>query len=148
LGCDAPFELGLTPPCLISRDDFNNTLKELRAQNIQEKTTLIDKYLSKAKPLDWYYKKGSLPYSERALGLSHLNDSLMLHPLVWAINQTGMDLSIALSTIWDEQSPEVAPVEYLPIVSLDSYFHTPRKQSTEYLSKLILSAFEKLSYET
>jgi hypothetical protein len=144
----APFN-GVTMPCEIARDSFENLLKEKRAHNLMEKTALIDKYLSKAKPLDWYYKQGSIPYSERALGLgSYESNNLMLHPLVWAINQTGLDLSIALSTIWDEQSPDVAPVEYLPIVSSKSYFHKPHKRSTELLAGLIVDVFTELSNET
>lgn len=147
-GCEAPFE-GLTPPCLIERSTFNKKLLEKRSQNLMEKTALIDKYLSKVKPLDEYYKQSSVPCSVRALGLSdYESNNLKLHPLVWAINQTGLDLSIALSAIWDEPSPDAAPVEYLPIVSSRSYFHTPRKQSKEFLSKLILDVYSELSNET
>jgi hypothetical protein len=148
--CDAPFEIqGVTPPCLILREEFNEKLKTKRIQNLMEKTTLIDSMLGRNKTLSEYYLKRSLPYNARALGLENLNiDGLELHPLVWAINQTGLDLSIALSTIWDEQCPDVSPVEYLPIVSLKSYFETPRKGSNEYLSKLILSVFNELGDET
>jgi hypothetical protein len=138
-GADGDFE--------ISRDAFNLKLKEKRAQNLMEKTALIDKYLLAAKPLDEYFNKSSLPCSRMALGLENLNDSLMLHPLVWAINQTGLDLSIALSSIWDDESPDVAPVEYLPIVSSESYF-TSRKSANEFLSKVILDVYTELSNET
>jgi hypothetical protein len=113
-----------------------------------EKTALIDRYLLGAKPLDIYYNKSSLPYSERALGLGdYESNNLRLHPIVWAINQTGLDLSIALSTIWDEQDPDVAPVEYLPMVSSESYFHTPRKAGTEYVSSLLIEIFNEMSDE-
>lgn len=143
--CEAPFDW-VTLPLVIDRETFNQKLKELRSQKLMEKTTLIDKYLMAAKPIDTYYKKSSLPYSERALGLgSYESNNLRLHPLVWAINQTGLDLSIALSTIWDEQSPDVAPVEYLPIVSTESYFHSPRRASREYISDLIISVFNEMS---
>lgn len=143
--CEAPFNW-LTPPLSIDRETFNYVLKEKRSQKLMEKTALIDKYLLEAKPLDVLYQKSALPYSARALGLeSYSCDNLKLHPLVWAINQTGLDLSIKLSTIWDEQSPDVAPVEYLPIVSSNSYFHTPKKASTEYISELILDVFKELS---
>lgn len=147
-GCEAPFN-GLTPPCLIDREAFNELLKAKRSQNLMEKTVLIDKYLLEALPLDEYYQKDSVPYNRKALGLDTYEvDNLRLHPLVWAINQTGLDLSIKLSTIWDEQSPDVAPVEYLPIVSSKSYFSTPRRASKELLSKLILDTFNELSNET
>jgi hypothetical protein len=147
-GCEAPFT-GLTSPCLIERESFNEKLKEKRSQNIMAKTALLDKHFNEALPVDVLYKKSSVPYSERALGLGDLSgDHLMLHPLVWAINQTGLDLSIALSTIWDEPSPDVSPVEYLPIVSTRSYFHTPRKRSTEYLAGVIVDVFNELTNET
>jgi len=143
--CEAPFNW-ITPPLSIDRNSFNQRLLELRSQKLMEKTALIDKYLNAAKPLDHLYNKNSLPCSARALGLeSYESNNLKLHPLVWAINQTGLDLSIALSTIWDEQSPDVAPVEYLPIVSSDSYFHTPRKASKEHVSELIIDIFNELS---
>jgi hypothetical protein len=147
-GCEAPFNW-VTPPCSIDRETFNTMLKEKRSQRLMEKTAEIDKYLSEAKPLNEYYQAASLPHNGEVLGLgSHQSDNLMLHPIVWAINQTGIDMSIALSTIWDEPSPDVAPVEYLPIVSSKSYFSTPRKASKEYLSKLILDVFNELSDET
>jgi len=146
-GCEAPFN-GFSSPCLIERDDFNQRLKEKRSQNLMEKTALIDKYLMEAKPLDEMYEQSSVPYSGRALGLESLSgNNLMLHPIVWAINQTGLDLSIALSQIWDEQSPDVAPVEYLPIVSTRSYFHTPRKRSTEFLAGIILDIYNEIENE-
>lgn len=128
----------------ITREDYNQKITELRSQNLMDKTALIDKYLCEALPLNEYYDKGSLPYSEEALGLGSFSDNLILHPLVWAINQTGLDLSIALSSIWDEQSPDITPVEYLPIVSSKSYFHKPLKRSNEYLSKLVLDAYKDL----
>jgi hypothetical protein len=143
------FESGGNVTFKITRDAFNQKLKEKRSQNIMEKTALIDKYLTAALPLDEYYKKNSVPYDEKALGLGRYeSDNLKLHPLVWAINQTGMDLSIALSMIWDDESADMAPVEYLPIISNESYFHTPRKQSMEYLSKLIISVFNELRDES
>lgn len=112
-----------------------------------EKTALIDEYLMKAMPINEYYQQSSLPCSDKVLGLSEGEHplGLRLHPIVWAINQTGLDLSDTLSTIWDEQSPDVAPVEYLPIVSSESYFHTPRKASIEYVSSLIIEILEEVS---
>jgi len=108
----------------------------------------MDRILGSNRSLETYYIGSSLPYSVKALGLErYQSNNLMLHPIVWAVNQTGMDLSDTLSTIWDIQSPDVAPVEYLPIVSLKSYFSTPRKASNEYLSKLILDVYAELSNE-
>jgi hypothetical protein len=130
----------------ISREDFNELLKSKRAQNISDKTFEVDRILSENKPVEDLFNSNSLPYNERALGYNQ--DGYMLHPLVWAINQTGLDLSIALSTIWDEQDPDVAPVEYLPIVSNKSYFSKPNSAKREYLSKLILDVYTELRKES
>merc|ERR1712118_249775 len=54
--CEAPFN-GMTPPCRIERETFNKVLLEKRSQNLMEKTSLIDKYLNEAMPLDHLYKK-------------------------------------------------------------------------------------------
>jgi hypothetical protein len=130
----------------IERDDFIIKLKEVRSENIQKQTALLDRVLMRNKSLDVYYKQSSLPCSDMALGLGSYNsDNLTLHPLVWAINQTGLDLSIALSTIWDDESPDVAPVEYLPIVSSRSFFLKPKTGRSQLLSKVILSVFKELS---
>mmetsp|Transcript_3473 Transcript_3473/g.6178 ORF Transcript_3473/g.6178 Transcript_3473/m.6178 type:complete len:254 (+) Transcript_3473:41-802(+) len=133
---------------LFDRETFTERLKEKRYQNLMEKTALIDKYLSATKSLDEYYNKSSVPCNERALGLEgYESNNLKLHPIVWAINQTGLDLSIALSTIWDEQSPDISPVEYLPIVSSKSYFSKPRKAKNQFLSELILDVYKDLKDE-
>jgi hypothetical protein len=131
----------------IDRDAFTVRLNEKRSQALQDKTTQLMMDLETAMPVNILYKKSSLPYSDTALGLGdYQTDNLELHPLVWALNQTGLDMSICLSTIWDEPSPDVAPVEYLPVVNSKSYFHN-RKTMTAYLSKLILSVFDELSNE-
>jgi hypothetical protein len=143
-----PFE-GANDTFRIDRDSFETKLKEKRSQNMQEKTALIDKYLNEAEPLDVLYKKSSLPHSRTALGLENLSDPLKLHPLVWAVNQTGLDLSIALSSIWMDDAQNASPVEYLPIVSTKSYFPlSNERQKNQYLSELILSTFEELREES
>jgi hypothetical protein len=131
----------------IDRQLFDQKVKELRHQALLDKTTMIDKILCEAKPLTELYNQCSLPHGVRALGEGDLNDPLQLHPIVWAINQTGLELSETLSLIWDEQSPDVAPIEYLPIVSTKSYFNTPRKSEHKYLSGIIIDAYDSLSNE-
>lgn len=100
--------LGLTPSfnggnvtCPVNRITFNEMLNEKRSAKMMEKTALIDEVLCGAKPLDSYYLQASVPYNTKALGLEgqHPADPRVLHPLVWAINQTGNDLSNALETI-------------------------------------------------
>jgi hypothetical protein len=140
------------PTVEIDRETFNNLLLDKRYQNLMEKTTELDKIFGDASPLDIYYNSASIPCNERALGLGegamYHAPNFGLHPLVWALNQTGLDLSTALSQIWDEQDPDVAPVEYLPIVSSKSYFETPKKGSREYLSRIITDLFFELANET
>lgn len=144
------FRQNLTPSfeggnvtCPIDRNEFNIKLKELRYQNILKKTQFIDKYLCEALPLHEYYDKFSIPQNEEALGLGRLDNPLKLHPIVWAINQTGMELSDKLNDIWDE-SPDVAPVEYLPMVNHKSYFTTPRTKGKEVLASLIIKSYNEL----
>jgi hypothetical protein len=131
----------------ISRESFWQRLKEKRSENIKQKLTQLDDYLMGNTSLDILYKRAAIPYSERALGLQDLRDSWELHPLVWAVNQTGLDLSIALSLIWDD-STDVYPVEYLPMVSNKSFFNTPRKEGAMWLSSLFLEIFDELRNET
>jgi hypothetical protein len=72
-------------------------------------------------------------------------DPLRFYPIVWAVNQTNQDLNDVLITLYDEPVLGASPIEYLPVVSLRSYFHSPRKREREYLSKLIHKVFIDLS---
>lgn len=145
--CRDPFNW-VNPPLNIERDDFEHKLKEVRSQNLMNKTLLIDGYLNRAKPLDVLYEKHAIPCDRKALGVEgYESNNLKLHPIVWAINQTGLDLSIALSTIWDEVAQSVSPVEYLPIVDLTSYYSN-RKTVGEYLSTSIISVLNDLIKDT
>jgi hypothetical protein len=132
----------------ITREEFNSKLLNLRRENIKSKIQEVDKMLSNEKSIDIYYKSLQVPHCRRSLGLEgYENNNLKLHPIVWAINQTGMDLSIALSMLEFDENPTVLPVEYLPIVSLKSYFFQPKKASKEYLSKLIISVYKAQIYK-
>jgi hypothetical protein len=149
--CDAPFK-DVNPKTgnitvMIDRETFNNKLKELRLQNLQEKAILVTEALDKNISLDNLCEKYSVPYTGKALGLASYADAFELHPLVWAVNQTGLDLSIKLSTIWDEQDPDVSPVEYLPVVSNESYFSKPKTGRVKFLSELILDVYTNLKDE-
>lgn len=162
--------LGLTPSFTggnvtrpVNRDEFNNLLNEKRSTMMMEKTALLDSILCGAKPLNEYYSTASVPYNTRALGLEgqHPADPRVLHPLVWAINQTGIDLSNALEVIWSgelvfppikegllarqvEGQTKIYPIEYLPLVSTESYFSTPRKSGNEYLSRTVIDLYHEL----
>ena len=106
----------------------------------------IDKILSGNKPLDTYYQRCSIPFEVTALGLGQKfpSNHLELHPIVWAINQQGNDLTDTLVRLWDDESLDnLFPVEYLPIISTKSYFHR-RSSKGQFLSKLIIDTFHQL----
>jgi hypothetical protein len=65
-----------------------------------------------------------------------------LHPIVLAINQIGMDLTVALDRIWDTCPDDLSAVEYLPLISNKMFFHKPHKRAMEVLSKMIQEAYQ------
>jgi hypothetical protein len=143
----SPHPYRVNEAVLIDRLTLANMVKEKRHQNMRKKSeevTLINNDI----PLNELYPSSSLPRSDQALGLSgHFNnDALELHPIVWAINQVGLDLCDKLTILWDE-AEEISPVEYLPNPSLKAYFHA-RKNKNIYLSKIIIDSFNTLLNET
>jgi hypothetical protein len=141
---DVPFQANTG--IMISRDSITKLVFEKRLQNLMDKTAEIDKILMGNKPLDEFYIQASIPYDVAALGLGQTfpSDGFKLHPLVWAVNQIGLDLSDALTHLWDGESLDVLPVEYLPIVSSKSFFHN-RKVKGEFLSKILIDSFNELN---
>jgi hypothetical protein len=140
-----PFE-GDNQDLMIEKDFANLKVKEARLAKIKEKTLLLDGYLNAAKPLEDYFKQQSLPYSNSALGLTNVYDPNGLHPLVVAINQTGMDLLNIMDAIWDDDPRDDVSLEYLPLISTKSYFHS-EKQKGEYLSRIIIDVYTNLKQE-
>lgn len=128
----------------ITRSELTMKVKELRAQRLQEKVMEVFKMLDSAKPINTHYKSISLPCSDKALGLTEslTFSQFELHPIVWAINQVGLELNEILPKIWDD-SDDVEPVEYLPIPGSKVYFHQ-RKLRGEYLSKLIIDSYQSI----
>ena len=130
----------------IARDDLAQRVKEKRHQNILEKSAEIQSFHDTASPNE-LYNSATLPRSVEALGLSDgfPTDNFVLHPLVWAINQVGLDLFDILTILWDE-SEEISPVEFIPNPSPRPYFHS-RKSKGVYLSKIIIDSFNELVNE-
>ena len=127
----------------ITREELTLKVKELRAQRLQEKVMEVFSMLDSAEPISTHYSSISLPCSEKALGLTDFpSNQFELHPIVWAVNQVGLELNDILSTIWDE-SNDVEPVEYLPIPGSKVYFNQ-RKLRGEYLSKLIIDSYQEI----
>jgi hypothetical protein len=141
---DVPFQAD--NGVMIDRDEFTEMVFSKRLQNLMDKTAEIDKIFMGNKPLDNFYIKASIPYDETALGLGQTfpSDMYELHPLVWAINQIGLDLSDALTHLWDGESKDVLPVEYLPLVSTKSFFFD-RKAKGEFLSQILIDSFKELN---
>jgi len=140
---DVPFKWDQSD-FLITRNELTTKVKELRAQRIQEKVMEVFSMLDSAEPISTHYKSISLPCSDKALGLTDgfPSNQFELHPIVWAVNQVGLELNDILSTIWDE-SNDVEPVEYLPIPGSKVYFNQ-RKLRGEYLSKLIIDSYQEI----
>jgi hypothetical protein len=141
-----PFE-GANKDLVLEKDIVNQKIKDTRLAKIKEKTLLLDGYLNQAKPLETFFEQQSLPYSNSALGLSGEYDPNGLHPLVVAINQTGMDLLNILDAIWDDDPIDDISLEYLPLISTKSYFHS-EKQKGEYLSGIIIEVYNDLVKDT
>jgi len=131
---------------MIAHSDLTQRVKEKRHQNILEKSAEITSFHD-MKPLNEFYNSATLPRSVEALGLSDdfPADNFVLHPMVWAINQVGLDLCDILTALWDE-SEEPSPVEFIPNPSTKPYFHS-RRSKGEYLSKIIIDSFNELVNE-
>jgi hypothetical protein len=149
--CDAPFELKGDTTFVISRADYNQKIMKVRSNKLKRKAELLDKYLCGQKPIDTYYRKLSVPYSAKALGLEdYQHNNQEFHPLTWAVNQIGVELTDALSLLWDipdEGTPlELCPVEYLPLISNECFFRR-RKAKVETISQIILDALKEFKQE-
>jgi hypothetical protein len=131
----------------IDREEMTKLVNSKRHHNLLQKSVEITSFHD-LKSLDHYYDSTSLPRSDEALGLApgFNPDNLQLHPIVWAINQVGLDLSDKLTILWDE-SDEICPVEYLPNPSSKAFFHS-RKSRGIYLSKIIIDSFNELKNES
>lgn len=143
-GVSHPFRVNDTIE--ISRESFNQKLADKRAQYIKEKSTHIAEYM-RGDNLEVLFDRASIPYNAAAPELGSLESLLMLHPIVWGINQTGIELQSIVKRIWGGEHPELGPVEYLPVVNTNVFFST-NKDRKRYLSKLILDSFKELRDET
>ena len=130
----------------IDRNDLAQRVREKRHQNLLEKSAEATSFHDMM-PLNEYYDSATLPRSVEALGLSDglPTDNFKLHPIVWAINQIGLDLCDKLTALYDEEEG-VSPVEYLPIPSSKAFFHS-RKTSGIFLSRIIIDSFNELVNE-
>jgi len=131
---------------MIGHSELTQRVKDKRHQLILEKSVEITSFHD-MKPLNESYDSTALPRSVEALGLSDgfSSDNFVLHPLVWAINQIGLDLCDILTALWDE-SEGISPVEFIPNPSTKPYFHS-RKSKGVYLSKIIIDSFNELVNE-
>jgi hypothetical protein len=132
----APFK-GSEDDLEIVREDFNDKLKAKRKQSIMAKLDEIEKFLFGSDPVKRHFVSSSLPHSDAALGLGEQTiDPLVLHPIIWAMKQIGLDLSEILAGIFSGDS-DVNPVEYLPL-NWSKGFFTTRKSRGVFLSAIYL----------
>lgn len=124
-----------------------------RTQNIIEKATKINltqykrrfyfRTNSKIKISDLRegFKSIGVPYSDSALVDKFTRDITLMHPIVLSLRQTSRELQNIMFSVLDDLKPEtVSPVEYLPVVSIKSYF-SDRSNARAYLSKILLDCF-------
>lgn len=89
------------------------------------------------------FKSIGVPYSDSALVNKFSRDISLVHPIVLSLLQTSWELQNITFSDLDDLKPEtVSPVEYLPIVSVKSYF-SDRSSAKVYLSKILLDCFKE-----
>lgn len=141
----------VTQTSLISIEDLKRKVLELRIESLRSKRDSVDKHLSSAKPIEELFNRGGIAVSERLIGLKGWSNSL--HPVVWAVNQCGENLAIGLSILESvldsglDTTPEILPIEYLPIPTIGAYFGDRHSLRSEYHSQLVLKAWSALVKE-
>lgn len=133
----------------ISYQQLKDKVLEMRVASIKEKQAQVDELLNLAKPLSELFNSRGIYFAENKLK-SRGWDVNNLHPIVWAINQRGEDLAIALSLLEmppTEDNPHggYSEIEYLPVPVIDTYFGDRDKLSTKHHSTLVMKAWSQLT---
>jgi hypothetical protein len=139
---------------LIYRSDVNERIQKKRLQSMKEKISLAITRANQPTRLKDSYSRAklSLPCNEMVLGESDLEPSwepgtrLWHHPIKWAVDQDRLDQNQILSKLWNDESTEIDPVEYLPALNYRTYF-VSQKTNNMYLSKIIMDVFAEIKYE-
>jgi hypothetical protein len=129
----------------ITRDDILHRITVKRTANIIEKAMQI-------RPLDMETEFPNLVKGFSSIGVScdektladrSIGDLSGSHPTVLALTQTSRELQFLMFTVLDDLEPDtVSPVEYLPVVSSQSYYNS-RGTVNRYFSEIILECFQE-----
>jgi hypothetical protein len=143
---DAPLEIkeGSSTFCL-TREEMMQRIVTKRTQNIIDKAMKI-KSLDMERDLPDIlkgFKSICVPCSDKALADRSIGDLSGSHPIVLSLTQTSRELQFLMFTVLDDLEPgTVSPVEYLPVVSIKSYF-SDLSTTRSYLSKILLECFHE-----
>jgi hypothetical protein len=145
--CDAPNLTG-SHHCRPSIEELKRKVLELRLASLKEKQDSLDAFLCAAKPIQDLFKREGVYFSESMIGLGKWSDPL--HPAVWHLNSMGEELAIALSLLEsvstgeDQSTPEMLPIEYLPIPNIEVYFGDRHSLKSIAHSRIVLKAWFQL----
>lgn len=129
----------------ITRETMMQSIIAKRTQNIIEKAMKIKPFNHSKEilTLEEGFKSIDVPYSEAALTSKSIGDFSPIHPIVLSLTQTSRELQFLMFSVLDDLEPEtVSPVEYLPVVSIKSYF-SDLSTTRGYLSKILLECFQE-----
>lgn len=144
-GLHAPLQGNMMSPTDDLYKQLKDKVRELRIQSLREKRDSVDKILSSAKPIEDLFNREGVTVSARSIGLKGHNNSL--HPIVWALNQVGEDLFIGLSmleTVPDNETPDILPVEFLPIPMVATYFGDQHLLKSKTRTTFVLKAWTQI----
>jgi hypothetical protein len=126
-------------PLEVVRSTLTEKVREERIQALHRKAETMSMILD-GKSVVELMKSFRVPYRKHSIETED-GDFLQSHPLVWALNQTGNDLANAFDVLWGSEDP--LEVEYLPLISRDSYFHRNMDQNVN-LSKIFAKVTKEL----
>jgi hypothetical protein len=129
----------------ITREEMMQRIITKRTQNIIDKAMKIKAfdYCQALPELDKRFKSIGVPLSDTAWDNKTIGDLSPLHPIVLSLTQTSRELQFLMFTVLDDLEPEtVSPVEYLPVVSIKSYF-SDLSTTRGYLSKILLECYHE-----
>jgi hypothetical protein len=140
------------PTFTCGNSDLTITREDIMQRIITKRTSKIIEKAMKIRPLDMEREYPNLVKGFKSIGVScdektladrSIGDLSGSHPCVLGLTQTSRELQFLMFTVLDDLEPNtVSPVEYLPVVSTQSYFHD-RKDVRRYLSEILLECFQE-----
>lgn len=126
----------------VSIQELWRKVLELRIDALRVKRDSVDKILTGNKPISDLFQREGVVYTPKLI-----ENYAFPHPIVWALNQTGEELFLALSeleSVLDNgtaSNPDVLPVEYLPIPDHATYFGDRHSLKSTVRSTFVVKAW-------